>query len=260
MTVNLAAGTGIGGDAQGDTLTGIENLYGTTFDDTLIGDAGANDLRSHNGNDTIRGGAGADNINGGAGVDTADYSTSSAGVTINLATGTGAGGDAQGDTLAGFENVTGSTFNDTLIGDAGANDLRGDVGDDVIRGGAGADRIGGAAGVDTADYSTSSAGVTIDLAAGTGTGGDAQGDTLFFIENRHRLDLQRHAVRRCRGQRPARRGRRRCDPRRRRGRTGSAAALRGVDTADYSTSAAGVTIDLAAGTGTGGDAQGDTLF
>jgi hypothetical protein len=36
-------------------------------------------------------------------------------------------------------------------------------------------------------------------------------------------------------------------------------AERGTDEVDYSASASGVTIDLVAGTGLGGDAQGDTL-
>ena len=37
-------GTGSGGDAQGDTLTNIENLTGSNFDDTLEGNAGNNKL------------------------------------------------------------------------------------------------------------------------------------------------------------------------------------------------------------------------
>ena len=41
----------IGGDAAGDTLTGIEHLTGSAHDDRLTGDAGANRLT---------GGAGAD--------------------------------------------------------------------------------------------------------------------------------------------------------------------------------------------------------
>ena len=36
-------------------------------------------------------------------------------------------------------------------------------------------------------------GVNVDLAAGTGTGGDAQGDTLSNIENPHRIKLCRYA-------------------------------------------------------------------
>jgi hypothetical protein len=57
---------------------------------------------------------------GGAGNDTAMYDTSSAGVQVNLAIGTGLGGDAQGDVLAAIENVVGSNFADLLIGDGNA--------------------------------------------------------------------------------------------------------------------------------------------
>ena len=39
-------------------------------------------------------------------------------MTVDLTTGTGTGGDAQGDTLIGIENVTGSKAGgDTLTGD-----------------------------------------------------------------------------------------------------------------------------------------------
>ncbi|MCX8226690.1 MAG: calcium-binding protein, partial [Sulfitobacter sp.] len=192
VTVNLVTGTGAGGDAQGDTLTNIENLTGSGFNDNLTGDGNANLLRGGGGNDSLQGGAGndtlvggagADSLTGGLGIDLADYSESGAGITVNLANGTGTGGDAQGDTLAGIENLTGSDFNDRLTGDANANVLSGGAGQDTLTGGAGADTLDGGIGTDRADYSASSAAVTVNLATGIGTGGDAQGDTLSNIEN-----------------------------------------------------------------------------
>ena len=57
------------------------------------------------------------------------------------------------------------------------------AGDDRLIGGQGADVLTGGAGTDIADYSASAGGVTIDLAAGTGIGSEAQGDTLTEIEN-----------------------------------------------------------------------------
>ena len=142
----------------------------------------ANVLLGWNGNDVLQGGAGADRLDGGAGTDTARYDTSSVGVTVNLAAGAG-GGDAQGDVLVSIDNVDGSQNADTLTGNDGVNTLQGGDGDDVLRGGAGADHLDGGAGSDTAGYSNSSIGVTVDLAAGTNGGGDAQGDILTSIEN-----------------------------------------------------------------------------
>ena len=91
-------------------------------------------------------------------------------------------------TLASIENLVGTNFdNDTLVGNAGSNALyglagadflRGGGGDDGLRGGAGADRLEGGAGTDTASYYDGTVGVVVDLAAGTGTGGHAQGDVL----------------------------------------------------------------------------------
>ena len=59
----------------------------------LIGNSAAN---------VLTGGAGADTLDGGGGVDTASYATSAAGVTVSLTTGTGSGGDAEGDTLSQY--------------------------------------------------------------------------------------------------------------------------------------------------------------
>jgi len=60
VNVSLATGTGTGGDAQGDTLSGIENLTGSAYADTLTGDSGDNVLTGLGGNDTLTGGAGND--------------------------------------------------------------------------------------------------------------------------------------------------------------------------------------------------------
>ena len=53
------------------------------------------------------------------------------------------------DTISGFENLTGSDFNDTLTGNAGANVLNGGAGDDRLTGSGGADGQTGGGGADT---------------------------------------------------------------------------------------------------------------
>jgi Ca2+-binding RTX toxin-like protein len=88
-------------------------------------------LYGGSGNDTLDGGPGADTLMGGLGTDTADYSLSAAGVTVNLLTGVGSGGDAQGDMLTGIENIIGSAHDDVLAGDGGANVFAGGSGNDV---------------------------------------------------------------------------------------------------------------------------------
>src|SRR3546814_4281016 len=156
VTVDLVAGTGAGGDAQGDRLQGVERLIGSRFGDEFTGDGFDN---------VLIGAAGADRLTGGAGIDTADYSASGAAVSAVLG-GTGSGGDAQGDVLAGSENLVGSGFGDVLVGDGAANALSGGAGDDRLVGKGGADRLDGGAGTDAADFSGSAGAVTADLVAG----------------------------------------------------------------------------------------------
>ncbi|MGF6232315.1 Ca2+-binding RTX toxin-like protein [Inquilinus ginsengisoli] len=201
VTVDLSLGIGHGGDAEGDTLSGIDAVNGSFFfDDTLIGDGAANYLFGLGGNDRLDGGAGADLLVGAAtpddtgdtGVDTAGYSTSTAGVTVDLISGTGHGGDAEGDRLSGIENLIGSALADRLIAGAGANALTGGAGDDALHGGAGADVLEGGDGVDQADYRGSAAAVAVDLLAHTAAGGDAQGDTLTGIETLFGSSLDDH--------------------------------------------------------------------
>jgi len=163
---------------------GDDRITGTAFADTLAGDAGKDDLRGGAGNDVLRGGAGADRLDGGAGIDTASYYTGTAGVVVNLSTGRGSGGEAQGDTLSGIENVSGSQGWDSLVGNAGANTLQGWAGNDVLVGGGGADTLTGGAGADRFVYTG-----TADSPVGAGADriadfSHAQGDRidLFAID------------------------------------------------------------------------------
>lgn len=121
-----------------------DKIWGTGGDDIIRGGAGHDKLYGHDGNDILEGGdgsdllagmAGADYLDGGAGSDGADYSLSSAGVTVSLATGKGYGGDAEGDTLVNIEGLHGSKFDDVLIGDAKVNSLEGNAGNDRLEGG-----------------------------------------------------------------------------------------------------------------------------
>lgn len=199
--VNLSTGLGSGGHAAGDVLSAIENLIGSNYADTLIGDDGANAIDGGSGNDVMAGGAGADTLIGGAGSDTVDYTTSGAGVVVNLSSGFASGGEADGDVLSQIESLLGTNYADLLTGDgnvntlsggagddslyggAGGDSLYGGDGDDLMQGGTGADRLDGGAGLDSADYSDSTAAVSVNLATGGGAGGSAAGDTLVAIEN-----------------------------------------------------------------------------
>ncbi|GAA6210906.1 hypothetical protein NBRC116602_06460 [Hyphomicrobiales bacterium 4NK60-0047b] len=87
--------------------------------------------------------------------------------------------------------IYGTYQNDILDGEGGNDTIFGLWGDDHLIGGAGADKLYGGFGSDTADYSGSSAGVDVSLARSywwwgsdqTASGGDAEGDQLFSIEN-----------------------------------------------------------------------------
>ncbi|HEX8257478.1 MAG TPA: hypothetical protein VF589_07580, partial [Allosphingosinicella sp.] len=105
----LAGGGGRDNLHGGD---GNDGLRGGNHDDRLFGGAG---------NDVVEGGAGADVMNGGAGRDTLSYATSDAGVAVRLANGAVSGGHAAGDSFAGFEDISGSAFDDRLSGDGGVN-------------------------------------------------------------------------------------------------------------------------------------------
>ena len=99
-------------------------------------------LNGGTGNDRLEGGAGADTLNGGSGRDYASYLfatktsvSGNRGVNVNLATGRGAWGDAEGDRYSGIEHVIGSRFDDTITGDSEKNVIFGLEGADTIDGG-----------------------------------------------------------------------------------------------------------------------------
>jgi Ca2+-binding RTX toxin-like protein len=134
------------------TPTGT-TYVGTAGDDSLPlagkTNAGNETYQGLAGNDILLGGAGADKLDGGTGIDTASYTTSKAAVTVNLQTAAASGGDAAGDNLISIENLSGSSYNDSLVGSSGKNVLDGKAGADRISGGAGNDVILGGGGQDT---------------------------------------------------------------------------------------------------------------
>jgi len=150
-TVNLTVNAGM-------------TFLGTPGDDNLTGGPADDLFFATTGTDTLDGGA---HING----DTVDFSNATSGVTANL-------DPAQQDftssglgltTILNVENLTGSGFDDVLVGDANRNTLSGGAGDDLLIATPGNDTLdGGANGAfgDTADFSDAAlGGVTVDLNA-----------------------------------------------------------------------------------------------
>jgi Ca2+-binding RTX toxin-like protein len=221
VTVNLVTLTASNGFGGTDTLTSIEGVSGSDFDDSLTGDASDN---------TFFGGAGNDTIDGGGGNNTVVYNsaTPTSGVVVDLLNGTASDGFGGTDVLSNIQNATGSNLNDSITGDNGSNELRGgigndtligldgndtlfggtgddslrggngndqlfggigndfvagDAGNDTLSGGAGNDTLSGGAGNDTVVYNSDIAAVSVNLTTGTATDGFGGTDTLNNIQN-----------------------------------------------------------------------------
>lgn len=128
---------------------GNDRIHGNAGHDTLYGQAGDDSLFGGTGNDYLIGGAGGDYLDGGAGTDWAQYNQATAAVQADLGNSGNNSGEAAGDTYVSIENLYGSTYNDTLRGDAAGNALWGNAGNDRIFGLGGNDVIMGEAGHDS---------------------------------------------------------------------------------------------------------------
>ncbi|MEO1309332.1 MAG: calcium-binding protein, partial [Pseudomonadota bacterium] len=216
VALELYLGTGRIGDAENDTYTDIENVYGSQFNDYIVGDSGGNvlsgdlgfdNLIAAGGDDVLNGGKNGDQLDGGSGSDTASYEGSTGRVWVSLIgtsgvlNGFGFFGDAVGDTLISIENLQGTEFGDVLEGDAGDNILNGmerndtliggdgndqligGTGQDILQGGAGADLLDGGDGPDTVNYADATDRVAVELYINQARLNIAEGDQLISIEN-----------------------------------------------------------------------------
>jgi Ca2+-binding RTX toxin-like protein len=271
-----------------DTLTHIDFLRGSNFNDVLSGDVFNNQIEGLSGddilnggdgddgliggagNDTLDGGNGADQLDGGTGFDFVTYANSPAGVIVNLSDGLTpeSGGFAQGDILTfqsggsvvqTVEGIIGSAFDDTLIaGDVGM-ELRGGDGSDTITGSAATDVLSGDAGDDTLSGNGGNDGIGggdgDDNLSGSGGNdvitGDAGNDIITGDAGADTLQGNAGDDNLSGGD----------DNDSLRGGAGSDTldGGAGTDSASYSDSAAAVTVNLETGLGTGGDAAGDVL-
>jgi Ca2+-binding RTX toxin-like protein len=188
------------GGSGSDTLAGIENLSGSTYDDTLTGDGNANRLNGAQGNDFLNGNAGNDSLDGGAGNDTLWGGTGA----DSLTGGDGSdlyyvdhAGDSVGESNAnpatgGIDQVfsylaaytLGANVENGRILATGAASLSGNALVNLLYAGVGNNLLDGAGGNDTVSYlyGVSGSGVTASLATGTATGGSGS-DTLVAIKH-----------------------------------------------------------------------------
>jgi Ca2+-binding RTX toxin-like protein len=137
--------------------------YGTAYDIVSGGDG--NDLfqvktyrsvyKGDAGNDTFQSVGYRNSFNGGTGTDTISYalqdSTSGErgrGIYADLDEGFAKAIDGRIEKLVSIENLTGTGYNDTLIGTVGANVIRGGSGNDQLEGLGGNDRLYGGNGTD----------------------------------------------------------------------------------------------------------------
>ncbi|HJR44172.1 MAG TPA: calcium-binding protein [Actinomycetota bacterium] len=198
----VEAGRGNDKIAGGD---GIDTLHGGRGHDRILGGRGpADSLVGAGGNDllfggpgtedSLIGGAGDDRLDGGPGYDLAEFFDATGGIEADLTTGLALGRGR--DELVSIEGLSGTRFDDILVGDELSNMLQGDFGNDtisalgsegdggadVLRSGGGSDVLDGGDGPDIVSYNISPYPVRADLAAGDATTELGQ-DTLIGIEH-----------------------------------------------------------------------------
>jgi Ca2+-binding RTX toxin-like protein len=131
-TVLSIRGTDFADSYSLGTQPGLLSLDAGGGDDTITSHGSATSILGGAGDDRLISGSGADSFDGGSGIDTIDYSAAAAGVSVNMKTGAGAGGD----TFTHVEAAVGSAFADTLVGTAAGAMLSGGAGDDRLEIGA----------------------------------------------------------------------------------------------------------------------------
>jgi len=200
VVINMATGMASGG-AGLDSIAGIELVFGSSFNDTFIGNDAAVGFLGGDGNDTITGGAGRDHLEGNSGDDVIDglegvdrvaYYSAEFAVNVDLTAGSASGGLGN-DTLRNIEDVTGSIFGDTLTGSAADNRLEGADGNDSFISTRGGDTLDGGAGVDSVVYALARAAYTLqrpnDAAYAIEKPASAGTDTFVGIERLRFSDL-----------------------------------------------------------------------
>jgi Ca2+-binding RTX toxin-like protein len=153
---------------------GNDVIQGSNHQATLIGGAGDDQITGGSGQDTIDPGTGLNTVDGGKGIDTITFASATSGVRVSLRANTATGTNIN-DTISHIENIRGSKFADTLIGDAknnvitpglGNDTVNGESGDDTIVASStadGADNISGGAGIDTVTYAARHGSLHISL-------------------------------------------------------------------------------------------------
>lgn len=185
--VDLTAGTVTDSTGRNDTVTNVQNIIGTKYNDILMGNADDNTITGNGGDDVLIGMGGNNTLIGGNGNSTASYEYATSGITADLrqtshqVSNNGFGGQ---DTLTRIQTLKGSQFNDhfttgngsiTIYGGAG-NDtfvvggdtasravIYGESGNNTYIAGQGYNRYIGGTGTDIVDYSQAMSGIEVNL-------------------------------------------------------------------------------------------------
>jgi Ca2+-binding RTX toxin-like protein len=170
------------GGSGSDTLSAIENLAGSSYNDKLTGNSAGNKLSGDLGNDVLNGGAGADKMIGGDGSDTyyADNAKDSVSETNSDAS-TG-GTDTVYSYLSSY-SLGANVENGRVLATSSAN-LSGNSLNNVLMAGSGNNVLNGGSGIDTASYAYASSAVSVSLSNASVQDTNGSGsDTLISIEN-----------------------------------------------------------------------------
>ncbi len=157
-------------------------LFGSRFGDELFGNLGNDHLDGGAGGDFMAGGLGDDQYNVDSVLDQVSENASAGTDLIYTSLNSYSLANIANVERLGFDSFRGS--GDFIgVGNDLDNALFGGNGNDTLIGGVGADVLNGGSGSDTASYETATSKVSASLRVGSGSVGDALGDTYISIEN-----------------------------------------------------------------------------